>query len=224
MTHAAVAAICNEFEIEIIGKSRYPEPGQTRAVATLDRILQNYGEGHLRLVLATLMETKGGGGIIDEVSAWAVSDLVRACAAWVEDRTSEWLGAWDRLPMGPYMYVIGELGGTVSRRAALAGLCYAFLRDVLSPDEGLAKPVRPQRSRGILLIEQTHSLAPEDSDVLDLTIDRGRHYSPDEKRAIGAQILKAKSQLSHGHFGPWLKKRGISAHLAHASMQLARAV
>jgi hypothetical protein len=42
-----------------------PVPGQTHAVATLQRILSKYGEGHLRLVLTTLVETQGAalGGI-----------------------------------------------------------------------------------------------------------------------------------------------------------------
>lgn len=53
-----VRAICTEFEIEIIPGNECPKPGQTRATASIDRIMQKHGEGHMRMVLATLAETK----------------------------------------------------------------------------------------------------------------------------------------------------------------------
>jgi hypothetical protein len=54
---AHIQSICDEFGIRIVDKHRYPEPGETRAVATIDRIWRRYGEGHIRLVLSTQVET-----------------------------------------------------------------------------------------------------------------------------------------------------------------------
>jgi hypothetical protein len=105
-----VKSLCSEFSIEIIGCHVYPLPGQTRAVVTIRRIIDRHGEAHARLLLWTLSETEGNGGLLDEVSLWAVSDLVLACPRYVE-RTSAWLQAWDRLPLGQFMFITQELSG-----------------------------------------------------------------------------------------------------------------
>jgi DNA-binding CsgD family transcriptional regulator len=44
------------------------------------------------------------------VPLWAVSDLILACPRYVE-RTSAWLEAWDRLPLGQFMFITQELSG-----------------------------------------------------------------------------------------------------------------
>ena len=53
-----VRAICAEYDIEIVPGNVYPQPGQTRAVATMCQILAKHGEGHFRLVMTTLGETR----------------------------------------------------------------------------------------------------------------------------------------------------------------------
>src|SRR5690606_41073399 len=47
----------DEFEVRIVPKSAYPGPGETRAVATLSKIIKRHGIEHARLVMATLAET-----------------------------------------------------------------------------------------------------------------------------------------------------------------------
>ncbi|MCO5058599.1 MAG: DUF3102 domain-containing protein [Rhizobiaceae bacterium] len=187
-----VRRLCAEFEIRIVPKHRYPEPGETRAVATLDRILQKRGEGHLRFVLTTLAETKGAGGLLTEVTLWAVSDLVLACTQWVDDRPSDWLEAWDRMPFGDMIYTVEELSGVVSQRSALAGIAFHWLSEALRPEE--TTPAR------ICL----------------------RDLDEAEKIVIGRQLLEAKRTLPRGHFGPWLRDReDISERTAHALMRIA---
>ena len=51
-----VRAICDEFGVKIIGAHLYPVPGETRAVATIRRIIDRCGEAHARLVLSTLTD------------------------------------------------------------------------------------------------------------------------------------------------------------------------
>ena len=123
--HAAVvASICAEFGLRIIPKSRYPEAGETRAAKTLERILAKHGEGHLRLVLTTLLETEGNRGNLDEAILWATSDLVRACSGIVEKRTSHWLEFWDTCPTAELQWSAQRLSGHVSQRAAIAGMIF----------------------------------------------------------------------------------------------------
>ena len=59
MTESLVHAICAEYDIEIIPGTVYPLPGQTRATATMRQILTKHGEGHFRLVMTTLGQTRG---------------------------------------------------------------------------------------------------------------------------------------------------------------------
>ena len=151
MADRRVKSLLDEFDVAIVGANQYPLPGQTRAVATIGRIIDRHGLDHMRLVMCTLAETKGAGGIVDEVTGWCVSDLVLACPEWVNERTSDWLEAWDALPLGTYMFLCQELAGIVKQRHALAGLCYAFLRGYLDRERSLARPVRAQPARGIEL-------------------------------------------------------------------------
>lgn len=123
-----VNALCAEFDIRIVPKHRYPEPGETRAVATIERIIRRHGEAHVRLVLSVLAETKGNGSLIDETTLWAVSDLLIACADIIEADASAVLELFDELPLGPLIAITNELPGIVPQRSALAGILYFFLR------------------------------------------------------------------------------------------------
>jgi hypothetical protein len=74
-----VKSLWSEFDIEIIPANVYPLPGQTRAPATIRRIIDKHGAEHARLVLCILAEGKGNHALIDETSLSAVSDLILAC-------------------------------------------------------------------------------------------------------------------------------------------------
>lgn len=120
-------SLCAEFDIEIISGTSYPAHGQTRAVETINRLIEKYGEGHTRIVMATLAETQGNDGLIDKYALWAVSDLVFACSEWIESDMSGWLEAWDQIPMGVAMWECRHLSGFVRQRAGLAGMLFLML-------------------------------------------------------------------------------------------------
>jgi len=118
-----IASLVAEYDVSVIDKSRYPEPGETRAVASLLHILNAYGEGHLRMVLSTLAETENNRASLDAVSLWCVSDLIRAFPYLVENDTSEWLSCFDKMPVGELQFVNNEcLRGVVKLRHSLAGM------------------------------------------------------------------------------------------------------
>ncbi len=201
MSQATVESICAEYDVEIISKSAYPVPGQTRAIATMKGILRKHGDGHFRLVMTTLSETRDNDALIDETSLWATSDLIRACPDWVENRTSEWLTWWDRIPLGPMMITINQLRGKVHQRYALAGAIYFMLshysRENMSnmkSDPGLIRRVF------------------------------GRVQLTDEQAIeAGRKLLEVKESLPWGHFGPWIKKEsGVSPQTAQRYMRLAK--
>lgn len=119
-----VQRMCDEFGIVIVPKHKYPAPGQTRAVATIDRIWRKFGEGHLRMVLTTLVETANNKACLDEAALWATSDLVRACAGIIEHHPTEWLELWDVVPVGELQFVTQDLYGVTPLRHALSGMIY----------------------------------------------------------------------------------------------------
>lgn len=145
-TTITAETLCAEFGIAIIGKSRYPVPGETRAPGTIQRIINKRGAAHARLVLCVLAEGKGNDALIDEMSLWAVSDLVTACADIVEDDASALLELFDQIPIGPYMAMANELRGFVKQHAALAGMMYLHLRR-LRPEPMLCQHAAPGRIR-----------------------------------------------------------------------------
>lgn len=132
MIDPRVQALCDEFSVRIIDKSRYPGPGETRAVATLLKIINRHGVEHARFVMATLAETDNNKGSLDAAAFGAASDLLRARPEWAED-ASKWLAAWDATPVGELQALAYELRGKVSMRGALAGMIYERLWRAYGP-------------------------------------------------------------------------------------------
>jgi hypothetical protein len=133
MIDPRVESLCKEFSIEIIGRHRYPEAGQTRAPTTIARIIDKRGEAHTRIVLSTLAETSNNKVCLDEVGLWATSDLVLACGHLVESETDKWLRVWDLCPVNELQYIARDLSGYVKQRAALAGMIYERIVRAFGP-------------------------------------------------------------------------------------------
>ncbi|MBB3913882.1 DUF3102 domain-containing protein [Rhizobium fabae] len=202
MTEALVRAICAEYDVKIVPGNVFPRPGETRAVATMCQILAKYGEGHYRLVMTTLSETRDNNALIEQASLWAVSDLIRACPDWVEKRTSEWLEWWDRIPLGPIMATINQLRGFSHQRHALAGAIYyrltAFAQECMASQDTAGH--------------------------IKTKVGRARsHAERDKAIDLGRKLIAIKTELPHGHFGPWVEeKSGITRGQARRYMRLAR--
>lgn len=121
---AHIEALCREFGIEIIDRNKYPEPGQTRAVETMARIYRRHGEGHLRIVLMTLMQAGNHKILLDEVGLWMTSDMVLKCRDLIEREAGAWLELWDHIPGADLQFVCQELSGYIPQRYALGGMIY----------------------------------------------------------------------------------------------------
>lgn len=138
MIDQRVYNICSEYGIEIIDGRAYPDVKQTRAVATMDRILRNRGEAHFRMVMSTLAETANNQGQLDEYLFWAVSDLVEACKGIIEDNPIKWLECFDAAPVGQLQYIARDLSGITHQRHALSGMLYERIVRVFGP--GASQP------------------------------------------------------------------------------------
>jgi hypothetical protein len=198
-----VKTLCQEFDVRIVSKSAYPLPGETRAVATIRRIIDRHGVEHARLVMCILAEGRGNNALIDETSLVAISDLLRACPDLVEQHTTALLDMFDLIPLGPMMALANELRGIVHQGHALAGMIYMLAR---------------QRQGGTPRVDQ-RIRASEAAKGRSI----GPRLSEDRKLEIGRQLLEAKASLPRGHFGPWLEKQeGLSQGMAHQCMALAK--
>lgn len=202
-----VKALCAEFGVEVIPGNMYPKPGQTRAVATMRRIIEKRGESHLRLVMSTLAETRGNEGLITEMSLWATSDLVLACGNWIEEDVSSWLEAWDQIPLGFLMWNVQELSGISHSRHALAGAIYTML---VHYSKG-KKANREVDFSFIRRVEKAEDLPSR------------REVRQEEARAMGEELMRVREALQPAQFIPWLKEStGLSLATAHRYMRMAR--
>jgi hypothetical protein len=130
--HPQAEAIFAEYGIEVVPANVMPAIGQTRAIATLDRIRNRHGEAHARFVVMTLAETANNRAFIDETSLWLVSDMVRAAEKnypeLVDNNVSAWFAFWDGLPLGWLQFWALDLDGVISKRHALGGMVYERMR------------------------------------------------------------------------------------------------
>ncbi|TIL94514.1 MAG: DUF3102 domain-containing protein [Mesorhizobium sp.] len=213
MIDPRVKALCDEFDVEIVDRHAYPEPGQTRAVVTIRRIIDRHGEAHARMVLCILAEGRGNQALIDEVSLWAISDLVLACADLVEADATGFLEMFDKMPLGPLMAIANELRSIVPQRHALAGMLYLQARRMRESLTG--------RQAGPAAVRRANESEVEKGRPL---FKHGARLSAAEKLALGRELLAKKGELPWGHFGPWLREQsGLSEQTAHRYMRAARA-
>ncbi|MGX1256633.1 DUF3102 domain-containing protein [Sinorhizobium fredii] len=197
-SEALVHSICAEFDVEIIPANEFPKPGETRAAATMRRILNKRGEGHLRLVLSTLAETKGNGWLIEEWSLWAVSDLILVCSEWIDENASTWLELWDRLELGAIMLAADHLRGTTPLRYALTALIYSRLSALVG--------------YGLSNTDSGHGLRRR----AGVTNSRGRRLE------LGRRLIEARARLQHGQWKRYLQEAGLSYFRANSAMRLAK--
>lgn len=131
---AHIQAICDEFDIRIIDRHRYPEIGETRAVETMARIWRRHGEAHLRIVLTTLADTANNKALLDEVGLWMASDMVLRCQALIDKDAGAWLELWDAMPVGQLQALCQDLSGFIPQRYALGGMVYERIHRRFGPD------------------------------------------------------------------------------------------
>lgn len=121
--------ILEELGVEVVAKNVAPKPGQTRSVATLQRIVRRHGVEHARLVVMMIMESENNRAALDEASLGAVSDVIqafkRAYPARYEGKISDLFAFFDATPIANIraLYTDG-LEGVVNRRSALAGMIW----------------------------------------------------------------------------------------------------
>lgn len=126
--HPEAEALIAEFGIAIVPKNVVPKHGETRAVASVDRIRRRYGADHARFVLMTLVETANNNTALDETGLWATSDVILAFRKnfpdMMENDVDRFLQFFDGIPVGRLQLWCFGLDGITNKRAALTGLIW----------------------------------------------------------------------------------------------------
>jgi hypothetical protein len=204
----AIKDLCQEFEIEIIDPSRYPVVRQTRATATLERLLEQQGDGHLRLVLSTLVEAGPNGALLDSRTLMATSELVLIYSDWIEADPSSWFEAWDTLPVGEISWLLRGLRGVKPAHRVLLGALYVVLQN-MRDGNGMDKMIRDSVDRKLFDIMKRPATQH----------DRNR----DTAATLGRTILAAQRLMQPQAFGTWLESEcGISTQHAKRLVKLAQ--
>jgi len=132
--HPRAEAIFAEHGIAVVPAHVMPAVGQTRAIVTLERIINRHGDDHARFVVMTLAETANNKGFIDETSLWVVSDMIRAAEKnfpdLVTNNVTAWFSFFDSLPMGWLQLWALDLDGVVSKRHAIDGMVYERMKRI----------------------------------------------------------------------------------------------
>lgn len=140
MIDPRVSALCEEFGIAIVPKNVIPAVGETRAVATIHRIIKRYGEDHARFVMMVLADAANNKAALDETGIWATSDIILAFRknypAIMENDVSRFLVFFDGVPVGLLQYWCYGLDGITNKRAALVGLIWERACRVFGEPQG----------------------------------------------------------------------------------------
>lgn len=131
-SHPEAEALLAEFGIRIVPANVVPGPGETRAVATVQRIIDKHGPNNARMVIMTLAETANSKANINECALWAISDLILLAEKnfphLVTTDVDAWFQFFDRLPLGWLQYWSLDMDGIVPKRFAIAGMVYERMK------------------------------------------------------------------------------------------------
>ena len=101
---------------------------ETGAASTLQRLLSDWGESHLREVLLSIVESNGSDRALTAPVIWAVSDFLLARPNWFG---SDWLDALDKIDLSALHESAKANRKAVQPRAAIAAILFERLRERL---------------------------------------------------------------------------------------------
>lgn len=131
-TSISIPRICAQLGLEILPTTRKPGPGQTTASATLHALYRSHGEGHLILLLRTLMESDGNSDHINEFTLMGISDVMLAHPEWPA-KGLQWLEAFDRIDLGDVREQARRNRAAVPQRHGIASAVHRELSAIFDP-------------------------------------------------------------------------------------------
>lgn len=129
MVTPELARILEALEIVVVSDSKRIGPGETRAVATMQDILNRLGEKHLIFVLRSIAESTNNKRALYSHVILAMSDIVLAHEKWAED-TETWFETLDRISLEDLEAASRLNRKAVKKRKAIAAYLFERLYPV----------------------------------------------------------------------------------------------
>jgi hypothetical protein len=140
LNHPEARAILAEFNVTVIPASGHIQPGTTKSVANLQKIVRKRGFEHARLVVLLWRETNLRMVPMDSATLWAMSDtltLVEKNFPHVMASDTETLFKLvDGLPIGWLQQWSRDVDGVIPRRFAMAGQIYERMVRIFDMPQG----------------------------------------------------------------------------------------
>jgi hypothetical protein len=143
----ALAPLLEALGIVIIPTNQTRRANATVAKGTLQRILDQYGERHLTLLLRTVVETEGNARALIDPVLCAISAVMLAYPAWPETGL-RWLEAFDGIDLLELHNIARPLKPAEPARSTIAGMLVArlypiFILPKVKPPKKVYVPKRP---------------------------------------------------------------------------------
>lgn len=139
MNHPEARAILEEYGIKPVHPSAHTQPGETKAVANLQKIVRARGYEHARFVIMIWKETMIRKTVLDASTMWAFSDLILALERnfpYLLTTDVEKLFAFvDAIPVGWLQSWAKDVEGIIPRRFAIGAMLYERAKRVFGIDQ-----------------------------------------------------------------------------------------
>lgn len=132
MTTRALENILSDLGVVPIACNETGGPMRTRAVNVMRRVLDEYGEGHLILVLRTITESDGNAAMLTEPVLRGVSEILLAHPQW-GDRGLAWIEAFDDISLKELATIAKANRRAATKSAAIATMLYERLAPSFAP-------------------------------------------------------------------------------------------
>lgn len=132
-----LAAICQEFGIAVVQPAQHRPftPMQTAAGRTLEKILKDGGEDHLRDVLTVLTESENNRNMLIAPVIKAVSKIMAEHPTWYASDASRFLEVMDGADLAGMYERARANKGVVAAHDTIAALLLDELRKVFQAEE-----------------------------------------------------------------------------------------
>jgi len=127
-----LVSICSELGITVIPVTKQRAPMETCAVNTLEHILRDHGQEHLRSVFMSIVETENNKRMLVAPVIWAVSDILLAHPSWFG---GDFLEAMDRIDLAALHERAKANREAAQPRQAIATMLFEELRKDFQPEE-----------------------------------------------------------------------------------------
>lgn len=139
VTHPEALAILLEFGVTVIPPSGHIQPGTTKAVANLQKIVRKRGFDHARMIVMLWRETNLRMIPMDSPTLWAMSDTLllmeRNFPHVLASDAESLFKLVDGLPMGWLQAWSREVDGVIPRRFAIGGMIFERMKRIFGIEQ-----------------------------------------------------------------------------------------